>query len=86
MAGGPSPSGNADAPRGAGITAFGATHVPTPLLRYLKPGGRMVLPLAKSEEGERAVQRLTVIETTPLGVREQVFDTVRFVPLLPGLA
>ena len=33
----------------------GATHVPTPLLKYLKPGGRMVLPLAQREEGERGI-------------------------------
>lgn len=68
------------------VVAAGATHVPTPLLRYLRPGGRLVLPLAKSDEGERGVQRLTVIEMAPGGLREQVFDTVRFVPLLPGLA
>jgi protein-L-isoaspartate(D-aspartate) O-methyltransferase len=68
------------------IVAAGATHVPAPLLRYLKPGGRLVLPLAKSDDGERAVQKLTVIDMTPGGLREQVFDTVRFVPLLPGLA
>ena len=68
------------------IVAAGATHVPTPLLRYLKPGGRLVLPLARNDEAERGAQRLTVIETTPVGIREQVFDAVRFVPLLPGLA
>jgi len=68
------------------LIAAGATHVPTALLRYLKPGGRMVLPLVKNDEGERGVQRLTVIEATPAGIREQVFDAVRFVPLLPGLA
>jgi protein-L-isoaspartate(D-aspartate) O-methyltransferase len=67
------------------IVAAGATHVPTALLRYLKPGGRMVLPLAKNDDGERGVQRLTVIEAAPAGIREQVFDAVRFVPLLPGL-
>jgi protein-L-isoaspartate(D-aspartate) O-methyltransferase len=66
------------------IVAAGATHVPTALLKYLKPGGRMVLPLAQSDD-ERGVQRLTVIEATPVGIREQVFDAVRFVPLLPGL-
>ena len=68
------------------VVAAGAMHVPTPLLRYLKPGGRLVLPLAKGDEGERGAQRLTVIEMAPGGLREQVFDTVRFVPLLPGLA
>ena len=56
------------------------------LLHYLKPGGRMVLPLAQPDDGERGVQRLTVIEATPAGIREQTFDAVRFVPLLPGLA
>jgi protein-L-isoaspartate(D-aspartate) O-methyltransferase len=66
------------------ITA-GATHVPTALIRHLKPGGRMVLPLASSDERERGVQKLTVIESTPKGIREQTFDAVRFVPLLPGL-
>ncbi len=68
------------------IVTAGATHVPTPLLKYLKPGGRMVLPLSGSDEGERGTQRLTVIELGPAGVREQTFDAVRFVPLLPGLA
>ena len=68
------------------IVAAGATHVPTALLRYLKPGGRMVLPLAKNDDGERGMQRLTVIEAAPAGIREQVFDAVRFVPLLSGLA
>jgi protein-L-isoaspartate(D-aspartate) O-methyltransferase len=63
------------------VVAAGAMHVPTPLLRYLKPGGRLVLPLAKGDEGERGAQRLTVIEMAPGGLREQVFDTVRFVPL-----
>ena len=68
------------------VVAAGATHVPTRLLKHLKPGGRMVLPLASTDVGERGVQRLTVIEMSPLGMREQTFDTVRFVPLLPGLA
>ena len=67
------------------IVSAAATHVPTTLLKYLKPGGRLVLPLASSEEGERGVQRLTVIEAHAAGMREQTFDTVRFVPLLPGL-
>ena len=67
------------------VVSAGATHVPTALVRYLKPGGRMVIPLAKNEEGERGVQRLTVIEKAAAGIREQTFDTVRFVPLLSGL-
>jgi len=67
------------------VVTAGATHVPTPLLKYLKPGGRMVLPLAQGEGDERGVQHLTVIDATPAGLREQVLDAVRFVPLLPGI-
>ena len=68
------------------VVTAGTTHVPASLLKYLKPGGRMVLPLSGSDEGERGTQRLTVIELGPAGIREQTFDAVRFVPLLPGLA
>ncbi|HEY8244603.1 MAG TPA: protein-L-isoaspartate(D-aspartate) O-methyltransferase [Casimicrobiaceae bacterium] len=68
------------------VVTAGAMHVPTKLLRYLKPGGRMVIPLGAPDEGERGTQFLTVIEATPGGFREQRLDAVRFVPLLPGLA
>jgi len=68
------------------LVAAGATHVPTRLLKYLKPGGRLVLPLTQHAERGEALQRLTVLEPTATGYREQVFDAVRFVPLLPGLA
>ena len=67
------------------ITA-GTPRIPEVLLKYLKPGGRMVLPLAQHGDGGDGVQRLTVIEMTPEGRREHAFDAVRFVPLLPGLA
>lgn len=68
------------------VVTAGATHVPTALIKYLKPGGRMVLPLAQAGDPGDRVQRLTVVERTPGGLREQTFDAVRFVPLLPGLA
>ena len=68
------------------VVTAGTTHVPTGLLKYLKPGGRMVLPLAQHGEHGDGVQRLTVIEAATDGYREQTFDAVRFVPLLPGLA
>ena len=68
------------------VVTAGATHVPSALLKYLKPGGRMVLPLASFEDNERGVQRLTVIDVTPAGLKEQTLDAVRFVPLLPGRA
>ena len=66
------------------VVTAGATHVPTALIPYLKMGGRMVLPLAQAGD-ERGVQRLTVIDVTPAGLKEQTLDAVRFVPLLPGV-
>ena len=68
------------------IVTAGATHVPTTLLGYLQPGGRMVLPLSTREDNERGMQRLTVLDATPGGLKEQTLDAVRFVPLLPGRA
>jgi len=66
------------------IVTAAATHVPTALLRYLKPRGRMVLPLAIA--GDAGAQRLTLVETAANGYRERTFDAVRFVPLLSGTA
>jgi len=68
------------------VVTAGTTLVPEKLLKYLKPGGRMVLPLTQHGEGGDGVQRLTVIEMTPEGRRDHVYDAVKFVPLLPGLA
>jgi protein-L-isoaspartate(D-aspartate) O-methyltransferase len=68
------------------VVTAAATHVPEALLKCLKPGGRMVLPLAQRDPSGEGVQRLTVIEATPAGFKEQLRDPVRFVPLLPGLA
>jgi protein-L-isoaspartate(D-aspartate) O-methyltransferase len=67
------------------VTAATA-QVPTALLRHLKTGGRMVLPLARHDGEQKQTQLLTVIEKTPGGIREHAYDAVRFVPLLPGLA
>ncbi|MEO8345559.1 MAG: protein-L-isoaspartate(D-aspartate) O-methyltransferase [Betaproteobacteria bacterium] len=66
------------------IVTAGATHVPTALLPYIRMGGRMVLPLAQAGD-ERGTQRLTVLDVTPAGLKEQTLDAVRFVPLLPGI-
>jgi protein-L-isoaspartate(D-aspartate) O-methyltransferase len=68
------------------VVTAAATHVPAALLKYLKPGGRMVLPLATRELAAEGAQRLTVIEATASGYKEQSLDAVRFVPLLSGLA
>jgi protein-L-isoaspartate(D-aspartate) O-methyltransferase len=68
------------------IVAAGATHLPVAMQKYLKPGGRIVVPLAARDDGERGVQRLTVVDSTHSGLRETTLDTVRFVPLLAGRA
>jgi len=68
------------------LVTAGATHVPATLARYLKPGGRIVIPLASREDHDRGVQRLTVLEVAGETLKEQTFDAVRFVPLLPGRA
>ena len=68
------------------LVTAAATHVPSALLKCLKPGGRMVLPLVQRDPPGEGLQRLTVLEATPGGYREQALDAVRFVPLLSGLA
>src|SRR5664279_717410 len=65
------------------IVTAAATQVPTALLRNLNVGGRMVLPLTVRDDDDKGTQRLTVIEKASTGIREQSYDAVRFVPLLP---
>jgi protein-L-isoaspartate(D-aspartate) O-methyltransferase len=69
------------APFDAILMTAAATHVPGDLIDQLVVGGRIVLPLARGGE-----QRLCVIERSAHGYIERKMDTVRFVPLLPGLA
>lgn len=56
------------------------THVPNSLLEQLGVGGRMVLPVGSQE------QVLHVIERTESGYEEKALDSVKFVPLVPGIA
>jgi protein-L-isoaspartate(D-aspartate) O-methyltransferase len=67
------------------IVTAGTAVLPTSLLRHLKPGGRMVIPLAQHADAVEGVQRLTVVTAREGGYREQTYDAVRFVPLLHGL-
>ena len=62
------------------IMTAAATHVPEALLPQLAEGGRMVFPIGTSE------QRLCLIEHTSHEYRQTTLETVKFVPLLPGLA
>ena len=66
-----------NAPFDAIMVTAGAREVPPPLLRQLKPGGRMVIPVGPSE----MVQYLTLIEKQADGsVRSRQIIPVRFVP------
>ncbi|MDR2243984.1 MAG: protein-L-isoaspartate(D-aspartate) O-methyltransferase [Burkholderiales bacterium] len=66
------------------VVTAGAAILPRALLTHLEIGGRMVAPVAA--EGNPELQRLTVVERTANGFKEQTFEAVRFVPLLPGTA
>ena len=68
------------------VVTAATSRVPAALLRHLRTGGRMVLPLARHDGELKQTQQLTVIEKTPGGIREHAYDAVRFVPLLSGLA
>ena len=61
------------------ILAAAAASVPKTLLDQLAQGGRLILPLGKSD------QVLLLIERGPDGLVETKFDAVRFVPLLAGV-
>jgi protein-L-isoaspartate(D-aspartate) O-methyltransferase len=60
------------------IMAAAPTHIPEALLAQLAIGGRMVLPLGSRD------QVLTLIQRTEHGYNEQVFEAVKFVPVLLG--
>lgn len=61
------------------ILAAAAADLPRNLLEQLAPGGRLVLPLGRSE------QVICLVERSESGFVETRFDAVRFVPLLPGV-
>lgn len=61
------------------IVAAAAGRVPPELLQQLAIGGRLVLPVGGNE------QYLSLIERNTQGYTESRLETVRFVPLLPGV-
>jgi protein-L-isoaspartate(D-aspartate) O-methyltransferase len=61
------------------IVTAAMTHVPRALTEQLNVGGRMVLPLGTQE------QVLHLIERTESGIRESALESVKFVPLIPGV-
>jgi protein-L-isoaspartate(D-aspartate) O-methyltransferase len=66
------------APFDAIVVTAAASHVPPPLVRQLKPGGRMVIPVG----GRFMTQQLLLLEKTDDGkVVTRQIAAVRFVPL-----
>ena len=60
------------------IVTAAASHVPPPLVKQLRPGGRMVIPVG----GRFMTQQLLLIEKTEQGeVKSWQIAVVRFVPL-----
>jgi protein-L-isoaspartate(D-aspartate) O-methyltransferase len=69
------------APFDAIIVTAAANHIPPPLIRQLKPGGRMVIPVGASF----LTQHLVLVEKTAEGgVTTRQLLPVRFVPLTGG--
>lgn len=67
-----------EAPFDAIIVTCAAGHLPPPLWKQLKPGGRIVIPIG----GTFSVQRLVVVEKTRDGRRRsETIMGVRFVPM-----
>jgi len=66
------------APFDAILVTAAASHIPPPLVRQLKPGGRMVIPVG----GRFLTQELMLVTKDPSGVvtTRQILP-VRFVPL-----
>jgi len=67
-----------EAPFDAIIVTAAPPEVPPELIRQLKVGGRMVIPVGEG------FQNLLLISKTPTGIRRKVLFPVRFVPMVPG--
>jgi len=63
------------------IVTAAAETVPATLVDQLAPGGIMVVPVGR-QGGDQALLRLT---REAEGIREEVLESVRFVPLMAGL-
>lgn len=71
----------AHAPFDGIIVTAAATQIPPPLIKQLKPGGRMIIPVG----GRFLTQELLLVEKTQSGdVKTRQILPVRFVPLTGG--
>ena len=68
-------------PFDAMLVTAAVTHIPPPLVKQLKPGGRMVIPVG----AQFSVQQLVLIDKQADGsIRTRQIIPVRFVPLTGG--
>ena len=65
------------------VVTAAAKFVPPEWTRLLNVGGKLVVPYAA---GNAEYQNLIVTTRTETGTRQEQFEPVRFVPLLPGLS
>lgn len=68
------------APYDAIMVTAATLEIPYNLVAQLQVGGRMVVPV-----GQFFTQELLLLYKTATGIKQQVLDPVRFVPLLPGV-
>lgn len=64
------------------LAAAVSADVPEELIAQLVEGGRLIMPLQTQSKNE---QRLIVVDKTSTGVRQQILDTVAFVPRVSGV-
>jgi protein-L-isoaspartate(D-aspartate) O-methyltransferase len=62
------------------LVTAAAPFVPDELLKQLKPGGMLVIPVG--EGSMQLMKRFTKLSESE--IKEEVFDAFRFVPMLPG--
>jgi protein-L-isoaspartate(D-aspartate) O-methyltransferase len=68
-----------EAPFDAIIVTAAADHIPPPLIKQLKPGGRLIIPLGSPF----SIQQLVLVTKDLTGkIKERPIIAVRFVPLL----
>lgn len=73
------------APYAGIIAAAGGEAVPQAWTDQLAVGGRLVAPVAGQQAGH-AGQALIVIDKTPRGLQQTIYEAVHFVPLKSGVA